>query len=211
LTNKRINHSKDSFYQQAKKNGYRARSAYKLLDIQARYNIFKRAFYILDLGSAPGSWLQVSKKFAEKNLDKYNDQYYRRDHYKIMGIDIKKVSPIENIKSIKMDITDPEIHKELETYFHTKIDLVLSDASINKSGNKFSDHLNQVKLCYKILDLTKTHLKFKGIMLMKTFHGSDFKNLVTEIKREFRMVKTYKPQSSKKRSNEIYLLGLQKK
>ncbi len=211
MTNKHIIHSKDPQYKQAKKDGYRARSAYKLLDIQARYNIFKRAFYILDLGCAPGSWLQVTKKLAEKNLDKYNDQYYHRDHYKIVGIDIKKVSQIENVKLIKMDFTIPEVHNELESYFQTKIDLILSDASINKSGIKFSDHLRQVNLCFKILDLTKTHLKFKGTMVMKTFYGSDFNDLVTKIKREFRLVKTYKPHSSKKRSNEIYLIGLQKK
>jgi len=211
LTNKNIIHSKDPQYKQAKKDGYRARSAYKLLDIQARYNIFKRAFYILDLGCAPGSWLQVTKKLAKKNLDKYNDQYYHRDHYKIVGIDIKKVSQIENVKLIKMDFTIPEVHNELESYFQTKIDLILSDASINKSGIKFSDHLRQVNLCFKILDLTKTHLKFKGTMVMKTFYGSDFNDLVTKIKREFRLVKTYKPHSSKKRSNEIYLIGLQKK
>ena len=143
MTNKHIIHAKDPQYQQAKKNGYRARSAYKLLDIQTRYNIFKRAFYILDLGCAPGSWLQVTKKIAEDNLNKYNDQYYHRDHYKILGIDIKKVSQIENVKLLKMDFTNPEFHNELESYLQTKIDLILSDAAINKSGIKFSDHLKQ--------------------------------------------------------------------
>jgi len=211
LTNKHIIHAKDPHYQQAKKNGYRARSAYKLLDIQTRYNIFKRAFYILDIGCAPGSWLQVTKKFAEKNLDKYNDQYYHRDHFKIVGIDTKKVSQIENVKLLKMDFMNPEVHNELESYFQTKIDLILSDASINKSGNKFSDHLRQVNLCFKILELTKAHLKFKGTLVMKTFHGSDFNELIKKLKSEFRIVKTFKPQASKKRSNEIYLIGLQKK
>ena len=211
MTNKQINHAKDPHYQQAKKDGYRARSAYKLLDIQTRYNIFKRAFYILDLGCAPGSWLQVTKKIVEKNLNKYNDQYYHRDHYKILGIDIKKVSQIENVKLLKMDFTNPEFHNELESYFQTKIDLILSDASINKSGIKFSDHLKQVNLCFKILELTKTHLKFKGTLVMKSFNGSDFNKLVKKIKSDFRIVKTYKPRSSKKRSNEIYLIGFQKK
>ena len=103
-------HKKEKFYIQAKKEGYRARSAYKLLEIQERFNIFKRAFYILDLGSAPGSWLQVAKNYAEENLNKYRDQYYHRDHYKIMGVDIKKVSAIENINIIKADIIAVKNH-----------------------------------------------------------------------------------------------------
>ncbi|MBA7514107.1 Ribosomal RNA large subunit methyltransferase E [subsurface metagenome] len=94
-------HKKDAVYKQAKRKGYRARSAFKLLDLQKRFTIFKRAFYILDLGSTPGSWLQVAKKFAEENLLKYNDKYYHRDHYKIMGIDIKHITPIENINTVE--------------------------------------------------------------------------------------------------------------
>ena len=80
MGNNRELHKKEQFYKQAKSEGYRARSAYKLLEIQKRFKIFKRAFYILDLGSAPGSWLQVSKNFAEENLDKYKDQYYHRNN-----------------------------------------------------------------------------------------------------------------------------------
>ena len=211
MTNNHTNHKKDPHYQKAKKEGFRARSAYKLLDIQKRYNIFKRAFYILDLGSAPGSWLQVAKRFAEDNLTKYNDQYYNRDHYKILGDDIKKVSPIENIDLLIMDFTSPEFYDKVQSYFQTKIDLIISDASINKTGNKFSDHLKQINLCYKVLDIAKTHLKYKGVLVLKTFQGSDFNKLVTKIKKEFRILKAFKPRSSKKKSNEIYLVGLQKR
>jgi 23S rRNA (uridine2552-2'-O)-methyltransferase len=211
LPSKQAHHKKDGYYQQAKKEGYRARSAYKLLDIQKRYNIFKRAFYILDLGCAPGSWLQVAKKYAEDNLNKYNDQYYYRDHYKILGIDIKSVSPIDDIQILKMDFTTPGIENEINFYFQKKIDLLSSDASINKTGNKFSDHLNQVKLCSSILELAKTNLKYKGNIVMKTFQGEDFPNLIGKVKVMFRLSKAFKPTSSKKKSNEIYIIGLQKK
>jgi len=211
LTNNHINHKKDPHYQKAKKEGFRARSAYKLLDIQKRYNIFKRAFYILDLGSAPGSWLQVAKRFAEDNLNKYNDQYYHRDHYKILGVDIKKISPIENVILLNMDFTNPEFHDKVQSYFQKKIDLIISDASINKIGNKFSDHLKQINLCYSILDLAKIHLKNKGVLVLKTFQGSDFPKLVKKSKNKFKLLKAYKPRSSKKKSNEIYLIGLQKR
>jgi len=101
-------HRRDPYYKSAKQEGYRARSAFKLLEIQKRFNIFKRAFYILDLGCAPGSWLQVAKKFSEENLEKYIDQYYHRDHYKIMGVDIKKTTPIEKIKLVQEDFTKPK-------------------------------------------------------------------------------------------------------
>ncbi|MFX1570351.1 MAG: SAM-dependent methyltransferase [Promethearchaeota archaeon] len=206
-----MQHKQERFYKQAKKEGYRARSAYKLQEIQSRFNIFKRAFYILDLGCAPGSWLQVAKKFAEVNLKKYKDQFYHRDHYKIMGIDIKKVSPIENVSIIQKDLTLPEIQGQIANYFQDKLDLILSDASIKKSGNKFSDHIKQLNLCYTILGLAKNNLKYKGNLVIKTFHGSDFGKFFDEMKKIFRVLKSYKPSSSKKKSNEIFLIGLQKK
>ncbi|MFW9824380.1 MAG: SAM-dependent methyltransferase [Candidatus Thorarchaeota archaeon] len=205
------NHKKDPHYKLAKREKYRARSAFKLLDIQKRFNIFKRAFYILDLGCAPGSWLQVSKNFAETNLTKYNDRYYHRDHYLILGVDVKKVSQIENVHVIKEDFMKQEVNTLLETYFKTKIDLILSDASINKTGNKFSDHLRQNNLCLRVLELTDIFLKFKGSLVMKTFQGSDFDKVFHKAKSAFKMLKAFKPQSSKKKSNEIYLIGLQKR
>ncbi|MFX1386418.1 MAG: SAM-dependent methyltransferase [Promethearchaeota archaeon] len=203
-------HKQDSFYKQAKAEGYRARSAYKLLDIQKRFNVFKRAFYILDLGSAPGSWLQVAKKFVEENLDKYKDQYYHRDHYKIMGVDTKKISPIENIKIIKANLTKLEIQEQINLYFKAKLDLILSDASIKKTGNKFTDHINQLNLCYEILKIVEKNLKRKGNIVMKAFQGSDFNKIEEKMNSKFKFLKSYKPKSSKKKSNEIFLIGLSK-
>ncbi|MFW9897085.1 MAG: SAM-dependent methyltransferase [Candidatus Thorarchaeota archaeon] len=204
-------HKKDPHYQRAKRDKYRARSAYKLLDIQKRFNIFKRAFYILDLGCAPGSWLQVAKEFAEDNLTKYNDQYYHRDHYLILGVDVKKVSPIENVQIIKMDFMKPKVITYLETCFQTDVDLILSDASINKTGNKFSDHLRQNNLCRRVLEITVALLRLNGSLIMKTFQGPDSNEVFHKAKSVFKMVKAFKPQSSKKKSNEIYLIGLQKR
>ncbi|MFX1326181.1 MAG: SAM-dependent methyltransferase [Promethearchaeota archaeon] len=205
------NHKKDGHYQRAKKEGYRARSAYKLLEIQKRYNIFKRAFYILDLGCAPGSWLQVSKTHAEDNLIKYKDQFYYRDHYKIMGIDIQKIIPIEGINFINFDFTNPEVNTKIKFFFQDKLDLILSDASINKTGIKLSDNLRQVKLCQNILELSQIHLKIKGNLVMKAFQGVEFEKLVEFTRKKFKILKLFKPKSSKKASNEIYLIGLKQK
>ena len=204
-------HKKDTYYNRAKKEGYRARSAYKLQEIHHRFNIFKRAFYILDIGCAPGSWLQIAKEQATKNLKKYEDQYYNRNEYKIMGIDIKHVTPIESIEIIQSNITDTDIKKKIIDYFEDKIDLIISDASIKKKGDKFTDHLNQIRLCYEILNLTKLVLKKKGILVLKCFQGSDFKIFFDNFKKVFHITKSYKPKASKKKSNEIYLIGMKKK
>lgn len=203
-------HKRDPNYNKAKKQGYRARSAYKLFEIQNRFNIFKRAFYILDIGSTPGSWLQVAKKFAEENITKYNNDHYNRDHYKIMGIDTKKVTPIENVKIIRMDATTIEFQEEVEAFFQDKLDLILSDASIQKSGNKFTDQVRQINLCYKILDLTRL-LKYKGIFVIKCFQGEDFNTFFKIFKKKFFIAKVFKPKSSKKGSNEAYIIGLKKR
>jgi len=204
-------HKKDPHYKQAKRQGYRARSAFKLLDIQKRFNIFKRAYYILDIGSTPGSWLQVAHKFAEENLVKYKDNNYHRDHFKIMGVDVKKVSPLEGIYMVRMDITNPEFQKELDDFFIGKrLDLILSDASINKTGNKFVDQLRQIKLCFKVLDIVKPYLKYKGVLVLKIFQGQDFEKFFKAMKNEFLYIKSYKPKASRKQSNEIYLIGLKK-
>ncbi len=203
-------HKNDPHYKQAKKENYRARSAYKLLDINKKFNIFKRAFYILDLGSTPGGWLQVTRQISEENLSKYNDGYYHRDHFKILGCDVKAISSIEDVKIVRIDFTLPEFLDEIRNYFGRKVDLILSDASIKKSGIKFTDDINQVKLCYKILEIANEFLKTKGSIVIKIFQGSDYDEFFSTMKKQFKILKSYKPRSSRKDSNEIYLIGLNK-
>ena len=211
MKNNPKSHRQEYHYNKAKYEGYRARSAYKLLEIQQRFNIFKRAFYILDLGSAPGSWLQVAKSIAEENVRKYNDQFYHRDHFKIMGVDVKKLTPIEDIYIIQMDLTDSLIKKEIITFFEgNQIDLIISDASINKSGNRINDQVRQVNLCREILKLSE-YLKTRGILIIKLFQGSDFDDFFQTMKEIFIDIRTFKPKASYKKSNETYLIGLKKK
>jgi 23S rRNA (uridine2552-2'-O)-methyltransferase len=204
-------HKRDPHYIKAKKEGYRARSAYKLLDLHKKFKIFKRAFYILDLGSAPGSWLQVAKEFAEKNLEKYNDTHYYRTPFKIMGVDLKHVTSIEGVKVVKMDFTNPEFKVCIKEFFNNeKLDLILSDASIEKSGNHFSDHIQQIKLCEGVLDIAKQFLKIGGNLVIKLFQGPDMKGFKSDLKKYFKYVKAYKPKASKDKSNEIYIICLKK-
>jgi len=204
-------HNRDAKYQQAKRQGYRARSAFKLFEIEKRFNVFKRSFYILDLGSAPGSWLQVSKKFAIENIEKYKDGFYHRDHFKILGVDIKKISTLDDIHIIKMDFTQPDFYDYVKSFFQgSKIDLIISDASINKSGNKFSDQIRQTRLCKSTLIFLDL-LKNKGNFVIKIFEGEDYQNFLAQLKQKFQTVKAFKPQTSYKKSNEVYLIGLRKK
>jgi len=204
-------HNRDAKYQQAKRQGYRARSAFKLFEIEKRFNVFKRSFYILDLGSAPGSWLQVSKKFAIENIEKYKDGFYHRDHFKILGVDIKKISALDDIHIIKMDFTQPDFYDHVKSFFQgSKIDLIISDASINKSGNKFSDQIRQTRLCKSTLIFLDL-LKNKGNFVIKIFEGEDYQNFLAQLKQKFQIVKAFKPQTSYKKSNEVYLIGLRKK
>jgi len=205
-------HKRDPQYKQAKRIGYRARSAFKLLEIDRKFKIFKRAFYILDIGSVPGSWLQVAKEKATKNLEKYKDGFYHRDHFKIMGVDVKKISPLEDIKMVKMDITEPEFQDEIEAYFGGKLDLIISDASIKKSGIKFSDHINQIKLCKNILKVARKNLKRKGgHFVIKTFTGEDFNLFLKEMKKVFGIVVNFRPQATRKGSNETYIIGMKRR
>ncbi len=204
-------HKRDPHYIKAKKEGYRARSAYKLLNIHKRFKIFKRAFYILDIGSAPGSWLQVAKQYAERNMEKNNDSHYSRDHFKIMGADLKHISPIEGVKVVRVDFRNPEFKDQISEFFNNKkLDLILSDASIKKSGNHFSDHIQQIKLCYKVLDIAKRFLRVEGNLVIKLFQGPDMKVIKEDLKKYFRFVKVYKPKASKNKSNEIYVICLKK-
>ena len=202
-------HNQDAEYRRAKREGYRARSAYKLLEIQNKYNVFRRAFYIIDIGSAPGSWLQVAKSKAEENILRYNDKFYHRDHYKVLGMDIKNITPIENVKILKMDINDPEFPKEITSYFDDEVDLILSDVSIRKSGNKFSDHIQQIKLCKSVLNLSWI-LKKGGNLVIKLFQGSDYNDFFEEMKHHFQIVKGFKPKASKKKSDETFIIALKK-
>jgi 23S rRNA (uridine2552-2'-O)-methyltransferase len=196
--NRSYRHKKNKYYKKAKKEGYRARSAYKLIDIQKNFNIFENARNIVDIGSAPGSWLQVAKNFVGEHSD----------DYRILGVDIDHVSPIEEVNILQMDATTSEFKEKLASYFQDPIDVIVSDASIDKSGNKFNDHIRQIQLCYKILELAQDFLKKNGNLVLKAFQGPDFNKLYDKLKRQFDMAKAYKPKASKKSSNEMYFVCL---
>ena len=178
---------KDFYFKKAKKEGYAARSIYKLLEINKKYDLIKPNSRVLDLGSAPGSWVQACLKLKVKE---------------ITGVDINTVKvQHKNFKFIKEDIYNLDA-KKLKDY-----DVVLSDLAPNTSGNKDLDAEKSIELSTKALEIAKTALKPNGNFLVKVFQGPNFEVLLKEIKSNFSFCKSFKPKSSRKESKETYIVA----
>lgn len=187
-------HINDSYVNQAQKAGYRSRAAYKLLEIDTQENVFRNAVTVVDLGCAPGSWSQVS-------LDKVGDKG------RVVGVDLLEMQPLANLNFIQGDFTDQvTLDKLLESIEHCKVDLVISDMSPNLSGVKGVDQARGAYLIELVLDFAKGYLKTNGHCVMKVFHGSEFDNLVKLARSMFTQVIIRKPEASRSKSSETYLL-----
>tara|TARA_Y100000590_G_scaffold56260_1_gene59002 strand:- start:286 stop:903 length:618 start_codon:yes stop_codon:yes gene_type:complete len=182
---------RDPFFKLSKIQGFRSRSAYKLIEMNQKYKFLKKNSKVLDLGSCPGGWSQVASKEIEKG--------------KILAVDIKNMEKINNVDFIKGDLCDENIYKKIFMYFDSKIDVVLSDMAADTSGNKSLDSYRTGELCIKAMNLAKEILSQNGVFLSKLFMGSIFKEIDENAKKNFHSVIKYKPKSSKKESKEIYI------
>jgi 23S rRNA (uridine2552-2'-O)-methyltransferase len=186
---------KEHFYKEAKRLGYRARSAFKLKQIHKRFDIFSKGDTVLDLGAAPGGWSQVAKEFVGENG-------------KVIGVDILPIKPIENVQFLQGDITDSETVKELKQKLNRrKADVVLSDMSPDISGTYSVDQARSIWLGEHALDVAEQLLKPKGTFICKIFEGEDTKEFLDKIKRRFYIVKKFSPKASRKSSSEIYIIA----
>ncbi len=184
---------KDHYFKKAKQEGYRARSAYKLFDINKKYNLIKRSDRILDLGCSPGSWLQVAKKLTgEKGL--------------VLGIDILSIKEIKDIKFIQSDIFDKDLITKIKQ-ISNEFDIVLSDMAPKTSGIKKIDHAKSIDLNKRALEIAEEILKSNGKFLCKLFQGEDFPDFLIKLRNKFEFVKSSKPDSSRKESKEIYIIA----
>jgi len=182
----------DSYFRKAKTQGYRSRSAFKLIEMNKKFKFLKKDSTVLDLGSSPGGWSQVVSKEVVKS--------------KILAVDIKNMKEINNVKFIKGNFNKPDNLEKIFSYFkNNKIDVVLSDMAINTTGNKMLDSYNTGKLCLDAMNLAKKVLSNDGVFLSKIFMGSIFLEIHEKAKNSFQKVVKYKPQSSKKESKEIYI------
>jgi len=176
---------RDKFYEKAKKAGYRARSSYKLIEIQKKYNLIKKNDDVLDIGCAPGSWLQVVKKYTKG---------------KIVGVDIVPMKKVSGVKFIKEDVR--------EIKFSEKFDVVISDIAPKTTGSREEDQFLSYELSRESFLVAKKNLKKNGNFLVKTFQSQDTEELVKEMKPFFGFLKRYVPKSTRQSSKELYIIGL---
>ena len=188
-------HVSDSFVRQAQKDGYRSRAAYKLIEIDEKYNLFKENMTVIDLGSAPGSWSQVAvKRIGLKG--------------NVIALDLLEMQPIKKVEFIQGDFRDNKILIELENKLkNSVVDLVISDMAPNISGVKVVDQSAAIYLNELALDFSCNWLKPNGHLLVKSFIGADFDSFVGSMKPFFKKVMRIKPSSSRGRSSEIFVLG----
>ena len=182
---------KDPFFKLSKIQGYRSRSAYKLIEMNEKFKFIKKNSLLLDLGSSPGGWSQVAKKEILKG--------------KILAVDIKNMEKINNVNFIEGDFRDQKTYKKIMLYFPSKIDIVLSDMAANTSGNKTLDSYRTGELCLNAMDLAIKILKEDGVFLAKIFMGEIYNEINEKAKNSFKRIVKYKPLSSKKESKEIYI------
>ena len=186
---------REHYYKQAKKQGYRARSSYKLKQIQKKYHIISKGDYVLDLGAAPGGWSQVAKEFCGPDG-------------KIIGIDLLPITPISDVVFLRGDITDDASIKRIKYVLDGNVPrVVLSDMAPNISGNYSVDHAQSVYLSMCALDLARDLLGDKGNFVCKVFMGESFEELLEMVKKVFQSVHCFSPPASRKSSSEIYIIG----
>ena len=183
---------RDIYVRQSKVDGYRARSAYKLIEINEKFKIFQNEMSVLDIGAAPGSWSQYVSKVVKNGT--------------LISIDLKKMENIKNSIQIEGDFTDFKIQSKIKKYFKDGINVVLSDMAVNTTGIKNLDAIQTGELCKEAMIFAKDFLSKKGIFVSKIFMGSSFNEIVALGKKIFKEVKIFKPKSSRKDSKESFII-----
>ena len=183
---------RDTYVRQSKVDGYRARSAYKLIEIDEKFKIFKGGLSVVDIGAAPGSWSQYASKIVKNG--------------RLISIDLKKMDPIVNCIQIQGDFTENNIQVEIKKILNVKADVVMSDMAVNTTGIKNLDSIQTGELCKDAMFFAKDILKENGYFISKIFMGETFNEIVTDGKKFFKEVKVFKPKSSRKDSKESFII-----
>lgn len=192
-------HLNDPYVKLAQKEGYRARAAYKLMEIDDKDKLIKPGMIVVDLGSAPGSWSQV----AVQRL---------KGQGKVIALDILDMQPVAGVTFIQGDFREESVLRQLEEKINkTPVDLVIADMAPNISGVKDVDQAGAAYLTELALEFSKDWLKPNGNFLVKVFIGAGFEEILQNMRQMFDKVVTRKPKASRDRSSEVYLLGLGRK
>lgn len=193
----------DVYVKQSKQDGYRARSAYKLIEINKKYKILNTARNVVDLGAAPGGWSQVISEASEHPCSKISH---------IVGVDLLKFDPIFKVDQIIGNFTDAEVQAQIiELLDGQNPDLVVSDMAPSTIGQKQTDHLRMMALLDEVSYFLVENLALHGNFVAKIFQGSDERRYINELKNMFKKVDFFKPKSSRSESVEIYVVALDKK
>ena len=192
-----VERKKDTYYKKAKSENYRSRASYKLKQLDKKYKLIRPGDNVLDLGAAPGGWCQVA-------LEKVGDDG------KVVGVDLNHMRSfdVENFYKLRGDFNSGEIQSQIRNICGGEVDIVMSDASPSLTGIKDIDQLRSIDLIESVVNICDDILKSNGNLVMKMFQGSEYKNTLDNIKDKFKIFKTTKPPSSRKKSKEMYVVGL---
>jgi|YelNatPaOPRAMG01_1025707.scaffolds.fasta_scaffold20220_5 23S rRNA (uridine2552-2'-O)-methyltransferase len=187
---------KDGYYKLAKQQGYRSRASFKLIQLNSSYHIIGKDDKVLDIGASPGGWMQVILNVVGKNG-------------MVIGIDIQDINPfnVANAITVKGDIHDPLIRQKAITLIKDKFDTVVSDLSINITGNSSFDTIRNIEMAKSIVSYLPELLKNGGNFLIKLFYSNELKHFLKEAKKYFKESYTTKPLASRSSSSELYMVG----
>ena len=183
---------RDIYVRQSQVDGYRARSAYKLIEIDEKFKILKNGISVIDLGASPGSWSQYIARTVKSG--------------RLVSIDLKGMEEIENTFQIKGDFTDLDSQEKIKSLFKSKVDVVVSDMAVNTTGIKDIDAIYTGELAMEAMNFSKEMLVKEGRFVSKIFLGSSFNEIVALGKKIFKEVKVFKPKSSRKESKESFII-----
>ena len=183
---------RDIYVRQSKVDGYRARSAYKLIEIDEKFRVFKGGISVVDIGAAPGSWSQYTSKVVKNG--------------KIISIDLKEMKEIYNTTQIKGDFTQAETQNQIKNQLNERCDVVMSDMAVNTTGIKNIDSIQTGELCKEAMIFSKEVISEKGFFISKIFMGGSFNEIVALGKKIFKEVRVFKPKSSRKDSKESFII-----
>jgi len=188
---------RDYYYKKAKAENYRSRAAYKLAEAAKKYGFIPRSAVIVDLGAAPGGWIQAARKIAGNRCF-------------ILAVDLKPIAPFpqEYVRTLVGDMTDPAIVDQILAFLPRKADVVLSDASPNISGVWEVDHARQIDLANQALQVAVKVLRPYGNFFVKVFEGDLLAAFIQKVKESFQQVKVVKPKASRAQSSEMFILAL---
>ena len=187
-----IKQHRDQFFKKAKVLGYRSRAAFKLIELNKKFNFIKKNSNLLDIGSTPGGWSQVASKIITNG--------------KIIAVDITPMEKIKNVSFLNNDFSDQSTQDKIFKFFSDKSDIIVSDMAENTTGNKTGDSIRTNNLCADVINFSLKMLTKKGSLVCKLFMGEDFLEVKNLAKKNFKNVDFFKPESSRSESKETYII-----